>query len=241
METQTCNTCEENLTINNFSIRNARKKTYHKRCKKCTNIYAKQYRNENPELLKQKNKEWYNNKGKLWKQEYDKENKHLQRNYEKNRYKTDKNYRLKKILRTRLNKTCKGVRKSTTMLSYLGIEYKLFLIWIEFQFDNTMNWKNYGSYWDIDHVWPCNKFDLTNEKEIFLCFNWRNLQPLKKSINNIKRDKILSDMCLNQIKKCLKFETLYTSTSSLEEINDILGKNQEGYNLANNIYGQMLS
>lgn len=49
-----CNTCNEELEIIEFSIRNANRQTYHNRCKKCTNIYAEEYRNKNKDILKEK-------------------------------------------------------------------------------------------------------------------------------------------------------------------------------------------
>lgn len=106
------------------------------------------------------------------------------------------------------------------MLNYLGIEYNLFLIWIEFQFDEKINWTNYGLYWDIDHVWPCSKFDLTKESEIYRCFNWVNLQPLIKRDNYRKCNRINYSMCINQIEKVQKFESLYINTKSLKKFND---------------------
>ena len=35
---------------------------------------------------------------------------------------------------------------------------------------------------------PISSFDLTDIRQQKVCFNWRNLQPLKGSENNAKRD-----------------------------------------------------
>ena len=220
IESKICNTCEKNLEISNYSIRNNKTKKYHTRCKKCTNIYAEKYRENNKEIIKNRQKNWYLKKGKQWYIDNNKINRENIRKYEKNRYDTDKNYRIKKILRTRLNKTFTNVKRSTTMLNYLGIEYELFLTWIEYQFDDKINWDNYGTQWDIDHVWPCSKYDLTKETDIYKCFNWRNLQPLNKNANNTKSNIINYTMCINQIDKILKFESLYCNTNSLKKFNE---------------------
>lgn len=37
-----------------------------------------------------------------------------------------------------------------------------------------MNWDNYGS-WHIDHIIPCSSWDLSNEDDIYKCFNYLNL------------------------------------------------------------------
>lgn len=215
---KTCSECERVLGISNFNIR--KNLSRYNQCKSCTNARAKKYRLANKELIKQKQRKWYAENGKELKKEYDKMNREKTRKYEKMKYKTDTNYRLRKVFRTRLNKTFKKVRKNAGIFNYVGLEYNLFIAWIEFQFDKNMTWENYGSYWDIDHVWPCNKFDLTIESDIYSCFNWKNLQPLKKSENYSKCDRINNDMCINQISKILKFKSLYASTNSLEKFSD---------------------
>ena len=56
-----------------------------------------------------------------------------------------------------------------------------------------MNWDNYGSYWEIDHIKPVNTFDLSKEKEILECFNYKNTRPLSV-VENRKRPKNGSDL-----------------------------------------------
>jgi hypothetical protein len=94
-------------------------------------------------------------------------------------------------LRTRLRHLVK--RKNEPTLEYLGISSGEYKKWIEYQFDDVMTWDNYGSYWHMDHVVPCNSFNLENEEEIFECFNWTNLRPLNATKNMSKNNKILED------------------------------------------------
>ena len=47
----------------------------------------------------------------------------------------------------------------------------------ENKFEDGMNWDNQGE-WHIDHIKPCDKFDLSKEIEIEKCFHYKNLQPL---------------------------------------------------------------
>lgn len=218
MDTKICNTCNENLNIINFSIRSNTKNNRHNKCKKCTNISASKYRKNNKIIINGKQKIWYNDNGKIWKQNYDKMNRYRTREYEKKKYRTDNNYRIRKIMRTRLNKTFKGIKLSSSILEYLGIEYSLFVIWMKFQFDENMTWENYGKYWDIDHVFPCSKFNLECKTDIIKCFNWRNLQPLEKTRNYSKNNRIDYDMCINQIEKVTKFESLYLQYQVTKEI-----------------------
>ena len=61
---------------------------------------------------------------------------------------------------------------------------------LETQFDDKMNWDNYGSYWWIDHIKPRSLFNYTvpEDPEFKGCWSLQNLQPLEK-IENIKKGK----------------------------------------------------
>jgi hypothetical protein len=52
-----------------------------------------------------------------------------------------------------------------------------------------MNWKNYGTYWEIDHIKPISLFDLTKKQEIKKCFNYKNTKPLSINENRQKENK----------------------------------------------------
>jgi hypothetical protein len=67
---------------------------------------------------------------------------------------------------------------------------------IEKQFLNGMSWDNYGKgldKWNIDHIIPCNTFDLTKPEEQKRCFHYSNLRPLWE-IDNLNRPKDGSDI-----------------------------------------------
>ena len=47
------------------------------------------------------------------------------------------------------------------------------------QFDQKMNWSNWDrNGWHIDNIRPCKSFNMSDEKQQYICFNWRNLRPL---------------------------------------------------------------
>lgn len=73
--------------------------------------------------------------------------------------------------------------KNDRSLKYLGCSLENFKEWLEFQFDENMTWENYGKYWTVDHILPLHRFDLTNEKESLIAFNWKNMQPLTDNFN----------------------------------------------------------
>jgi hypothetical protein len=194
MTEKICNTCDKTKNISEYSIRNNMKNTYHNRCKECTNNYAKEYREQNQNIIKQKQNEWYDTKGKIWKKEYDNTNKEHTNARDRERYKNDQQFRMKKILRTRFNKTVTGKKISNSILVYLGVSLEYFLEWIEYQFDENMNWNNQGTYWDIDHVTPCSNFNFENDDEIKICFNWKNIRPCEKIENYKKNNKIVESL-----------------------------------------------
>jgi len=53
--------------------------------------------------------------------------------------------------------------------------------------------ENHGKEWHIDHVIPISKFDLNNQEEQLLAFNWRNTMPLSSKENLSKNNKIIKE------------------------------------------------
>ena len=183
-----CNTCNLDKNVDLFG---GKSKTF---CKQCANEYAKAYREQNKNIISQKQKIWYNDVGREYKKIYDKEHIKNTREYEKNRYNNDMNYRMRKILRTRLYKTVKGEKTSKSLMKFIGISLDDFKKWIEYQMINTnYKWDNYGIIWEIDHVKPCSSFNLELDEDKAICFNWKNMRPLSKELNSIKSDNILDD------------------------------------------------
>jgi hypothetical protein len=41
-----------------------------------------------------------------------------------------------------------------------------------------MTWDNWGKIWELDHIVPLWKFDLTNREQFLKADNYTNLQPL---------------------------------------------------------------
>jgi hypothetical protein len=61
---------------------------------------------------------------------------------------------------------------------------------IERQFNRGMSWETYGR-WHVDHIVPCSAFDLTEARQIRICFNWQNLRPLWGAENVSKASKLV--------------------------------------------------
>jgi hypothetical protein len=80
-------------------------------------------------------------------------------------------------LRCRLKKN--NIKKTLNYEQLLGCTIEEFKKWLELNFKDKMNWKNYGFYgWHIDHTIPCCKFNLKDEREQKICFHFTNMLPM---------------------------------------------------------------
>lgn len=109
----------------------------------------------------------------------------------KNKYLLDNNFRLIKILRTRIVGALRGVDKSKKTFKLLGVPSIEFLKqYLESKFKPGMSWKKRGLI-HIDHIIPCAAFDLSDPKQQAKCFHYTNLQPLWAHENLSKGAKVL--------------------------------------------------
>jgi len=184
-----CKDCGKKLKGNNNPIR----------CKNCYNDYQKTGRNY-PKCLdcKIELKTYHSkrcghcaNSGKLSSQF--KDGRTLEKNYDclyqKNKRKTDINFRISGNLRSRIRIALKGICKSKSTMKLVGCSIKQLKEHLQKQFKKGMNWQNYGK-WHIDHIKPCASFDLSKSSEQQKCFHYTNLQPLWAEDNLSKGDKI---------------------------------------------------
>lgn len=81
--------------------------------------------------------------------------------------------------------------KKTSSIKLLGCSIKQSKQHLQKQFKTGMFWQNYGKNgWEIDHIVPCIKFDLSKISEQKKCFNYKNLQPLWSKENKKKKDNV---------------------------------------------------
>lgn len=110
--------------------------------------------------------------------------------YNKARRQRDPQYKLLYNLRINLRSALKQNAKSGKTLDYLGCSLDEFKQYIETKFQPGMTWENYGKQgWEIDHIIPISKFDLTNESELKIACHYTNLQPLWGQDNRKKGQK----------------------------------------------------
>ena len=101
---------------------------------------------------------------------------------------TDAKYRLDMNMHTAIWKTLKKQKAGRKWEELVGYSVNELMKHLERQFDENMNWENYGSYWHIDHIKPKSlfKYNSPDELEFKKCWALENLQPLEKT-KNIKK------------------------------------------------------
>lgn len=113
--------------------------------------------------------------------------------YAKRKRRSDMNFRLADVLRSRLAQAVRLSLKKTSALTLIGCSLDELKSKLESQFRPGMEWSNYGrgpGKWNIDHIIPCAAFDLSDFEEQKKCFHWSNLQPLWSIENSSKNARL---------------------------------------------------
>lgn len=171
---KTCTACNNTLPINKFSYR-VKRGCHESKCKKCRCNSGKKYRVDNKIQISTTRK-----------------NKHSHRRI------IDPLYAITCTLRSRLHKVLS--RKTLKTSKLIGAPNGVLIKWMEFNLEldqsTGMTLENRGKFWHIDHVIPCNKFNLLEKKEQLICMNWTNLKPMIAHKNIAKQDNIIITQCL---------------------------------------------
>lgn len=90
-------------------------------------------------------------------------------------------------------KRSQGSKRGKSTFDYLPYTPEELRQHLELQFDDNMNWENYGAYWDIDHIYPQSKlpYDSLEHPNFTKCWSLDNLQPLEKKENIRKGNKTI--------------------------------------------------
>ena len=196
---KTCIKCEKKLDFSCFYKQGGGRSGYRGTCKKCLSITKKQYRKENLEKVRQKEKSYRSTRHeaeriKLWR----KNNKEKQRQISARYYENNKEkciqrgvqyistmrrkstqFLIRSNLSRRLNVALKNNQKKGSILVMLGCSIPELKKHLESQFQPGMSWDNYGLHgWHIDHIKPLAAFDLTDENQVKQACHYSNLQPL---------------------------------------------------------------
>ena len=168
---------------------------WRKNNKEKTKEYDKQYCLRNPEKVKERHKK-YRRENKEKRNQYTREyylknKKEVNKKsgqYKKERRKTDLKFRLNANMASTISSEMGSRKQGRKWQDLVGYSLKDLIKHLEAQFDDKINWNNYGYYWHIDHIKPKSLFNFTSEKdqEFRKCWGLENLQPLEK-IANLKK------------------------------------------------------
>ncbi len=137
-----------------------------------------------------------------------KEQREKRRKYARQRARTIQ-VRLAKASNIRIVNALKSgsLTKNTRSTILLGCSIETLRQHLERQFKDGMSWGNFGNNgWHIDHKLPLSMFDLRSEKMQRIAFNFQNLQPLWRSDNIAKSDKIEGELFRGrELRKIIQF------------------------------------
>ena len=134
-------------------------------------VYLKEYREKNTEKIKK-----------------------TKRDYERNRKASDPLYKLISNFRTAIYQVLKesNVDKNKHYFDILQYTPESLIKHLESQFENNMNWDNYGE-WHVDHKLPITSFNIEEmgDEEFMRCWSLENLQPMWGTDNIRKSNRVI--------------------------------------------------
>ena len=189
MDTKVCTKCGIEKELIDFSKDSTKKDGLRPNCKSCNRIYFAKVRQDNPESMAKKLKEYYSKnpeKRKIYRENY-KKRKQEQR---KERRKVDPIFAIINNVRCRIYKYLKvnQIRKTNRTFDIVGCTPEYLKEHLEKQFVNGMSWENRDE-WHIDHIIPLSSAN--SEEELYKLCHYTNLQPLWAIDNLRKSNKII--------------------------------------------------
>jgi hypothetical protein len=106
----------------------------------------------------------------------------------------DLRFREKKKWQLALRRYVLEQNPSPMYAPYFGLPIAAFRQWIATQFADDMNWGNYATAWQFEHIVPVAYFDFAIEEDLLLCWNFTNIrvEPIEKANNRAKQADVLT-------------------------------------------------
>lgn len=73
---------------------------------------------------------------------------------------------------------------------YFGLDVEGFRQWIALQFTDELNWDNFATAWQFDHIVPVTYFDFSKEEDLVLCWNFINIRVERLELNKARGNRI---------------------------------------------------
>ena len=110
--------------------------------------------------------------------------------------------KLKRVIRSRIISALTQKNKHT--IEYLGCNTSEYLEWL-LKNDLGYTLDNRGKEWHIDHIIPLSHFNLENEEQQLVAFNWRNTVALSAKENLSKNNKIIKTQIEHHYKNLVEY------------------------------------
>ena len=111
--------------------------------------------------------------------------------------------KIKRVVRSRIYSAL-HCNKNKNTIHYLGCNNAEYIKWITWN-DKNYTLENRGNEWHIDHVIPVSRFNLNDEEEQQIAFNWRNTTAVSVKENLSKNNKILIPQLHEHLEKLKKY------------------------------------
>lgn len=109
--------------------------------------------------------------------------------------------KIKEAFRKTVRKAIRN-RDGKRMRRYIGCSSRDLCRHLESQFKPSWTWENYGKKWNVDHIVPLSKFDLSQTSHVKIACHYTNLRPMACWANHKKSDKIT-----RAVQPCLPLES----------------------------------
>ena len=164
-----CTGCGKLLPLSEFYISNYEYDGYNFHCKDCCKAYY------------QRNKQEIARKDKIYREQ----NRDILNARDREKYNNSPSYRLNILMSSNIYRALRGGKSEQHWEELVNYSLQELKEHLERQFDENMNWDNFGSYWEIDHIIPRNQFNYvkSEDKEFQICWSLANLRPLEKIAN----------------------------------------------------------
>lgn len=94
---------------------------------------------------------------------------------------------IKKVQQSAFRRFLRGQGTPLKIREWVGLNAGELKVLLDSRMQSSMDWKNYGKHWQVDHVAPFWIFDLEDEKDLKLLWHPDNLLPLIGKDNNHKQ------------------------------------------------------
>ena len=121
--------------------------------------------------------------------------------------KADIKFREKRKWQQALRRYVLEKNPSENYAMYFGLSIESFREWIEVQFSDDLNWDNFATAWQFDHIVPIAYFDFDKDEDLKLAWSFINIRVEKYDIDKVKRNRI------DVIAVKAYFEQLYERTN----------------------------